>query len=212
VTSKGNWLKNLHILGGGSHSGLHTVSHKFYWPEQPFCHCSDMHCTSALAIEEGNHFESQNGVVVVYASNVELGDHCMCDFRHVLVSLNSWVFWTVFQTRTKFTGRCGLSSNVLTACILLSGHHLPCVVPVRCLTFTSLSQGVNLFVDGAATLALLQDMSDCGWAMRCCCCPPQDFHGTLTWLMWQCRNYWKWRGGGDSPFSGSMCQYIRRTL
>jgi hypothetical protein len=33
-----------------------------------------MHCTSALAIEEGNHFESQNGVVVVYTSKVELGD------------------------------------------------------------------------------------------------------------------------------------------
>lgn len=47
------------------------------------------------------------------------------------------------------------------ACVLLSSHHLPCVEPVRCLTFSPSSEGGNLFVDGAATLALLQDMSNC---------------------------------------------------
>ena len=47
--------------------------------------------------------------------------------------------------------------------------------------------------------------------MRCCCCPPLDFCGKLTWLMWPCGDYWQWRGGEDSPFSGSMCHYIRRT-
>lgn len=48
-------------------------------------------------------------------------------------------------------------------------------------------------------------------AMRCCCCPPLDFRGKLMWLMWPCGDYWQWRGGEDSPFSGSMCHYVRRT-
>ena len=50
-----------------------------------FCGLSDMHCTSALATEEGNGFESQNVVAVVQTSKVKLGGHCTCDFRHVLV-------------------------------------------------------------------------------------------------------------------------------
>ena len=35
-----------------------------------------MLCTSALALEEGNAFESQNGVAVVQASKVGLCGHC----------------------------------------------------------------------------------------------------------------------------------------
>ena len=50
-----------------------------------FCVLSGMHCTSALAIEEGNAFENQNGVTVVQISEVKVGGHCKADFRHVLV-------------------------------------------------------------------------------------------------------------------------------
>ena len=34
------------------------------------CGLSDMHCTSAFATEEGNAFESQNGVAVVQPSKI----------------------------------------------------------------------------------------------------------------------------------------------
>ena len=47
-----------------------------------------------------------------------------------------------------------LSQNVVTACILLNDHHLPCVVPVICPTFHPLSEGESLFV---ATLASQRD-------------------------------------------------------
>ena len=46
-------------------------------------------CTSALAIEEGNTFESQNGVDVVQTSKGKLGGHCGCDFRQVPVLLRT---------------------------------------------------------------------------------------------------------------------------
>ena len=39
---------------------------------------SNIHHTSALATEEGNAFESQNG-----ATKVKPGDHCDCDSRHI---------------------------------------------------------------------------------------------------------------------------------
>ena len=54
-----------------------------------------------------------------------------------------------------------LSWDAISACILLNSYDLCYVVPVRCLTFSPSSEGGNLFVDGAATLALLQDMSNC---------------------------------------------------
>ena len=50
---------------------------------------SSMHCTSALAIEKGNSFESQNGVVVVQASKVQLGGHFGCDCRQVPVLMRT---------------------------------------------------------------------------------------------------------------------------
>ena len=53
------------------------------------------------------------------------------------------------------------SGNAGSARSSLHGHELARVVPVRCLTFSPLSEGGNLFVDGAATLALLRDMSNC---------------------------------------------------
>ena len=53
------------------------------------CGLSDMHCISALVIEEGNMFESQNGVAVVQTSKVKLGGHRIPDFRHVLILLKS---------------------------------------------------------------------------------------------------------------------------
>ena len=54
-----------------------------------FCGLSDTHCTSALATEEGDAFESQNGIAVVQISKVKLGGHYIHDFRHVLVSLKT---------------------------------------------------------------------------------------------------------------------------
>lgn len=48
-----------------------------------------MHCTSALAIEEGNIFEIQNRAAVVPTSKVKLGGRCRHDFRHVPVLLKS---------------------------------------------------------------------------------------------------------------------------
>ena len=47
-----------------------------------------------------------------------------------------------------------LSQNVVTACILLNGHHLSCVVPVICLIFHPLSERGSLFV---ATVASQRD-------------------------------------------------------
>ena len=49
----------------------------------------NMHFTSALAIKEGNAFESYNGVAVVQTSKVNLGGHCSCDFGHVPVLLKT---------------------------------------------------------------------------------------------------------------------------
>ena len=54
-----------------------------------FCGLSDMHCTSALATEEKNVFESQNGVAVVQTSKIKLGGHCICNFRHIPVLLKT---------------------------------------------------------------------------------------------------------------------------
>ena len=54
-----------------------------------FCDRSDRRCASALAIEEGNAFESQNGVAVVQTSNVKLGGHCIHGFGHVIVLLKT---------------------------------------------------------------------------------------------------------------------------
>ena len=53
---------------------------------------SNMPCTSTLAIEEGNTFESQNGVAVVQTSKVELViGHCRYDFRYVLIKKLSFL-------------------------------------------------------------------------------------------------------------------------
>lgn len=46
-------------------------------------------CTSALAIEEGNTFESQDGVAVVQTSKGKLGGRCGCDFGQVPVLLRT---------------------------------------------------------------------------------------------------------------------------
>ena len=48
-----------------------------------------MHCISALAIEEENAFESQNGVAMVRASKVKLSGRGRHDFRHILVLLRT---------------------------------------------------------------------------------------------------------------------------
>ena len=128
-----------------------------------------MPCTSVLAIEEKNAFESQNGVAVFQTSKIKLGGHCICNFGHVPVLLKTWVFWTVLQTRPKkqkqnqkqnYAGVV-LSQNVVTACTLLNCHNLPCVVPVICLTFRLQSERGNLFKVWGATLASLRDESNC---------------------------------------------------
>ena len=49
-----------------------------------FCGLSNVNCTSALAVMEGNAFESQSGVAMVETAKVKLGGHCRCDFGHVL--------------------------------------------------------------------------------------------------------------------------------
>ena len=54
-----------------------------------FCGLSDVCCTSALAIEEGDGFESQNGLAVVQTSKTKLGGHCIRDLRYVLVLFKS---------------------------------------------------------------------------------------------------------------------------
>lgn len=54
-----------------------------------FCGLQNMHCISALATEEGNAFESQNGVAMVQASKVKLSGHGGHDFRHILVFLRT---------------------------------------------------------------------------------------------------------------------------
>lgn len=56
-----------------SHSGIYMIQLELYADQSGlFYGLSSMHCTPALAIEKGNSFESQNGVVVVQASKVEL--------------------------------------------------------------------------------------------------------------------------------------------
>ena len=115
--------------GGGSHSGLHMVSRKFYWAEQPFCHRSDMHCTSALAIEEGNHFESQNGVVVVYTSKVELGD-----IVYVILDMFLYPWTTEFSELYCRWGQNSQAGVVyLRMCLLLALSFLVIISPVLCL-------------------------------------------------------------------------------
>lgn len=48
-----------------------------------------MHYTSALATEEGNSFESQNGVAMAQTSKVRLRGYCRHEFGHVPVLLKS---------------------------------------------------------------------------------------------------------------------------
>ena len=48
-----------------------------------------MHFVSALALVEGNAFESQNGVAVVQTSNVKIGGPCRSNFEHIPVLLRT---------------------------------------------------------------------------------------------------------------------------
>ena len=108
---RGNDGKYAHIQVWGSQKAYACFNLNFTDQRSLFCRLSDMCCASALAIEEGNAFESQTGVTVVQTSKVKLGGHCVRHFRHVLVSLKTWVFWIVLQTKTKTTGGCGIISE-----------------------------------------------------------------------------------------------------
>ena len=46
---------------------------------------ANMHRISVLATEEGNTFESQNGVATVQPSSVKLDGQCEHNFRHIPV-------------------------------------------------------------------------------------------------------------------------------
>ena len=51
--------KCAHIKVWRNHSGMCMVNSNFFDQSGLFCCPSDMHCISALAIEEGSAFESQ---------------------------------------------------------------------------------------------------------------------------------------------------------
>lgn len=130
-----------------------------------------MHCTSALATEEKNVFESQNGVAVVQTSKIKLGGHCICNFRHIPVLLKTWVFWTVLQTRTKKKKKAGvvLSQNVVTACTLLNCRNLPCVVPVT--SYVSSLAWEDICLAGLRSHIILYcEMSLITGSTAGCCC------------------------------------------
>ena len=57
-----------------------------------FCGLLNVRCASTLATEEGNAFESQNGVAVVLTTKVKLGGYCEHDFRLIPVLLKTSVF------------------------------------------------------------------------------------------------------------------------
>ena len=93
-SQKGKCWKNPHILRYGEVILAYTWFNLNLTDQSSlFCGLSEMHCTYALAIKEGNAFESQNGVAVVRTSKVKLGGRCMCDFGHFLVLRKTWVFW-----------------------------------------------------------------------------------------------------------------------
>ena len=84
--------KPAHIEVWGSQKAYTWLNLKFTDQRSMVFGLSDMRCTSALSIEEGNAFESQNGVAVVQTTKVKLGGHCIHDFGHALVLLNTRVF------------------------------------------------------------------------------------------------------------------------
>ena len=126
-SQKGKCWKNPHILRYGEVILAYTwFNLNFTDQSSLFCGLSDMYCTSALAIEEGNAFESQNGVTVVQTSKVKWGGHCIRDFGHVPVLLKTWVFWTVLQTRTKPQVGVALSHMGLLLVFCLMVIIFPC--------------------------------------------------------------------------------------
>ena len=121
--------KSAHIEVWGSPKAYTWFNLNFTDQGSLFCGLSDMRCTSALAIEEGNAFESQNGIPVVQISRVKLGGH---GIRGITENSS---FLNCIADQDKNHGGCGITSDVVSARILLNGHDLLCVVPVRCLIF-----------------------------------------------------------------------------
>ena len=80
---------------GRKFSYVFVTEHSYSWGITTFAlkSVAKSTCTSTLAIEEGNTFESQNGVAVVQTSKGKLGGHCGCDIRQVSVLLRTRVFW-----------------------------------------------------------------------------------------------------------------------
>lgn len=77
---KGDWQENLHMRKCGEVILAYTWFNLNFTDQSGlFCGPSDMYYTSALSIER-NAFEGQNGATVV-----QLGRHCCCDFRQVLI-------------------------------------------------------------------------------------------------------------------------------
>ena len=105
---RGNDGKICMYWGLGKSEGLNMDEFKFHWPEQPVL-WSFRHALYICFGHWGREYTwKSKWVAVVQTAKVKLGGHCIRDFRHVLVLLKTWVFWTVLQTRTKITGGCDI--------------------------------------------------------------------------------------------------------
>ena len=98
---------------------------------------------------------------MVQTAEVKLGGRWRHDFEYVSVITENLSFWTVWQTRTKTTGSV-IFQNTSTAFIQLNGHDLPVLNLLDALHFTPSLSEENLFKDWEATVALLQNESNCG--------------------------------------------------
>lgn len=66
---------------------------KIYWPEWPVLWSFGY--ALYIPLRREIHLNVKNGIAVVQTSQVKLGGHCACDFRHIPVLLRTWIFWVV---------------------------------------------------------------------------------------------------------------------